>query len=276
MTDFTPTRLLVVIATCIAISASAQTPATSIKSIGLDPFPVVGTRLPTEESAYSPAVVLVDREFIDRSGATDLTALLLFRPQTYGTSRALFNLFTGALVPLRQTRGASVGLRGLGAAGTLILLDGRRLPLTTQQDRPSDTGPRFYDLSTIALGLVERVEVLSSGASAIHGSDGVSGVVNIVIRQNYTGSERSAGIRSTADGGAFERHATFSTGFTRDKLNLMFSATARLRNALKVSQRTYSSSQNLTALGGRDHRLSVGSPAVLTAVSGAFNGLTDA
>lgn len=258
----------------------------------LDPFPVVGTRLAAPDDVAKPHVVVLDETFIERSGATDLAQLINLLPQTYGgsasefgtvpngapsygTATSLFNFTTGSAVPLRQTGVSSVGLSGLGAGGTLVLVDGRRLPLATQEDTASSTGAGFYDLSSIPLGMVERVEVLANGASAVHGSDAVGGVINVILRRHYTGSELTSGIRGTFDGGAFERHATLSTGMTRDRLSLFFSATARSQNALKAAQRTFSANQDLTARGGRDHRLVVGSPAVLSASVGGFDGITD-
>ena len=280
------------LATLAALPALAQPPSPAPRAIELDPFPVVGTRLSSAESAATPNVLILDEAFIQRSGATDLAELVNLLPQTYsgaasgrgtvpngspsyGTATTLFNFTTGAAVPLRQTGVSSVGLSGLGAAGTLVLIDGRRLPLATQEDTASSTGAGFYDLSGIPLGLVERVEVLANGASAIHGSDAVGGVVNVVLRRNTAGSELITGFRATERGGALERHATLSSGFVRDRLNLYLSLTARAQDALKASQRPFSASQNQTALGGRDHRLVLGSPGILSARSGSFNSLTD-
>ncbi len=272
---------------------SSATPSSS-EGIMLDPFPVVGTRLVTpDDTLPSPNTVVLDEAFIQRSGAVDLANLLALLPQTYGGSAsglgtvpngaptygsatAFFNFTTGASVPLKQTGVSSVGLGGLGAGGTLVLIDGQRLPLATQEDTASATGAGFYDLSSIPLGLVQRVEVLANGASAVHGSDAVGGVVNVILRRNYSGSELVTGLRGTFDGGAFERHATLSTGLVTDRLNLFLSLTARSQNALRAAQRDFSANQNLTDLGGRDHRLLVGSPAVLSARSGNLNGLTDA
>ncbi|WP_221032326.1 TonB-dependent receptor plug domain-containing protein [Actomonas aquatica] len=279
-----------------ALSGLAQTPPPSAgaNSIMLDPFPVVGSRLstPTDE-VPSPDVIVLDDTFITRAGATDLAQLVGMLPQTYGgsasgtgtvpngapsygTARGFYNFTTGAAVPLSQTGVSSVGLGAFGAGGTLVLIDGRRLPLATQGDNAGETQSGFYDLSAIPLGLVERVEILTNGASAVHGSDAVGGVVNVILRRNYHGGELTTGIRGTFDGGAFERHATLSTGFVRDRLSVFLSLTARDQQALRGSQRAFSASQNLTGLGGRDHRLIVGSPGVLTARSGTLNGLTDA
>lgn len=259
----------------------------------LDPFLVAGTRLHTADMPPSPALMVMEHEFIERSGATSVSGLLELLPQTYagsgsgiatvpngspsyGNALALFRFSTGGAPAVQQSGVSSVGLRGLGASGTLVLIDGRRIQSATQEDTASDTGAGFYDLSNIPLGMVERVEVLANGASAVHGSDAIGGVVNIILRRNYTGSELTTGIRATQDGGGFERHATLSTGIVRDNLSLSFSASARSRNALKASQRKFSASQDLTDRGGRDHRLLLGSPAILTGPFGGITGVSDA
>ncbi|MFH1500001.1 MAG: TonB-dependent receptor [Verrucomicrobiota bacterium] len=265
---------------------SAESPGVAV----LEPVVVVGSRLGEAGDHLADGVVSLDRDYIALSGATNLSELLERLPQSYGgagsgsatvpngspaygNAQALFN-FSGASAPLRQTGVSSVGLRGLGAGGTLVLVDGRRLPLSVQEDTASSTGTGFYDLSTIPLGLVERVEVLPSGASAIYGSDAVGGVVNIVLKNDYTGAEFETGFRAAEAGGGFERHATLTAGVTRERFNVLIALTGSRRDALKASQRGFSSSQDLTTSGGFDYRLSIGSPAVVGAVAGNLNGVT--
>ncbi len=270
---------------------AAQTP----EGIGvvLEPFPVVGTRLGSLEPAARPDAVVLDRELIDHSGALDLSDLLGRLPQTYGgaasgiatvpngmpaygSATALFNFVSGAATPLRQTGVSSVGLGGIGAGGTLVLIDGRRVPLATQEDWGSSTSSGFYDLSSIPLSMVERVEVLPHGASALYGSDAVGGVVNIVLRRDYNGNELTLGFRATEGGGGFERHAALSRGLVEGSLRLFLSVTTQSQQALKASQRAFSAHQDFTARGGRDQRLMVGSPGSIIAVDGPLNGVTDA
>ena len=79
--------------------------------------------------------------------------------------------------------GAGISLRGLGAASTLVLLNGRRMAPYGLAD---DGQKVFTDLSIIPLEAVERMEVLKDGASAIYGSDAIAGVVNIILRRDFT------------------------------------------------------------------------------------------
>ena len=80
---------------------------------------------------------------------------------------------------------ATVNLRGLGSARTMVLINGRRMVAG------SPGGPEAPDLNQIPAPLIERVEVLTGGASAVYGSDAVAGVVNFIMKDNYEGIELS-------------------------------------------------------------------------------------
>ena len=75
-----------------------------------------------------------------------------------------------------------MNLRGLGAGSTLVLLNGRRISA-------SGLNAQFFDVSNIPLTAIERVEVLTEGASAIYGADAIAGVVNFILRDEYEGAE---------------------------------------------------------------------------------------
>lgn len=89
--------------------------------------------------------------------------------------------------------GAGLDLRGLGVGATLVLVNGRRQPL-------SGLNGDFVDVSTIPWSAVERIEVLPDGASALYGSDAVAGVVNIIMRDNFDGAETSVRYGTAVDG----------------------------------------------------------------------------
>lgn len=93
-----------------------------------------------------------------------------------------------------------VGLRGLGKGATLVLLNGRRLANYGLADGAKDT---FVNIDSIPVDIIERVEVLKDGASAVYGSDALAGVINIITRKDYTG----AGV-----GAAYQRATTPAIG----------------------------------------------------------------
>jgi iron complex outermembrane receptor protein len=106
---------------------------------------------------------------------------------------------------------ATVNLRGLGETRTLVLLDGRRLP-------PSN-GQMVVDLNTVPMGIVESVEVISGGASAVYGSDAIAGVVNIKTKQHFNGLELNVNGGETfrGDGRRYDVSLTGGFDFADDK-----------------------------------------------------------
>jgi len=135
---------------------------------------VTGTRIKRVDAEGALPVTVIDREMIDQSGETSLSDLL---------RNLTFNSFGSPPTRFQGDQGVSqVNLRGLGSNRTLILVDGRRLP-------KAPTSTAYQNIANIPLGSVERVEILSDGASAIYGSDAIGGVINIITRKDYTGWE---------------------------------------------------------------------------------------
>ncbi len=102
---------------------------------------------------------------------------------------------------------ASISLRGLGADATLVLVNGRRVAISSFAESITTN---FVDINTIPVAAIERVEVLKDGASAVYGSDAVAGVVNIVLRKDFDGFEVSAGYGDVTSGSASEMNASAS------------------------------------------------------------------
>ena len=144
-------------------------------------------------------VTEITREQIDSSGYTTLFDLLKAQPgmQVANQPEAMAsasdaNFRTGA------AGAAAVALRRLGGKSTLFLVDGRRVAGYGLAQDATGTVP---DLNAIPLAMVERIEILRDGASAIYGSDAIAGVVNILLRHDFAGAEVStyAGQSSRAD-----------------------------------------------------------------------------
>jgi outer membrane receptor protein involved in Fe transport len=205
------------------------------------------------------------------------------------TTTPAFNFVVGSsAAPPGQTGVSGVSLRGLGSGSTLVLVDGRRTAQSGAGNRSSDTRQGFVDLNTIPLGMVDHIEVTTDGASAIYGADAVAGVINIVLKKNYTGTELSGGIRLSEHGGGRERNASLAQGFTYGKWSGSISLEYFDRASLKGAQRDFANNQNhsaiptgtLTATGatrfGVDYRLNYGYPAVIQAAGGVVSGNFDA
>lgn len=145
----------------------------------LDRVQVTGSRISRADIEGALPVTTIDREDIELSGqanAADLLRNLSFNSQ--GSPRPASGTTAQAQ--------AGMSMRGLGTSRTLILVDGRRLPIGP------DTGT-YQNLNQIPQGAIERIEVLSDGASAVYGSDAIGGVVNIITRSDFTGVEAMYG-----------------------------------------------------------------------------------
>lgn len=159
----------------------------------IDPSGIVVTGTHVRGAPPTSPVIVLTREDIDRTGATSVDELIRTVPQN---SQGGVNK-ENSLVALPDAdptdHGSGINLRGLGQRATLVLLNGRRLA-------PSSHGS-FVDVSMIPVSAVERVEILTDGASAIYGSDAVGGVVNFVLRDRFEGLETTAQAGTTTAGG---------------------------------------------------------------------------
>lgn len=182
----------------IAYAADAEDDEDSVE---IEAMQVTGSRIKRTDIEGSLPVTTIDREQIELSGENNAADLI--RSLTFNSSGS-FRTQSGS-----SAQGtASVSLRGIGSNRTLILIDGRRLPKTPL------TGSN-QDLNTIPLGAIEKIEVLSDGASAIYGSDAIGGVINIITRTNFSGAELMIGGQQVSlpnDGGDREEgHVIFGS-----------------------------------------------------------------
>jgi len=127
--------------------------------------------------------------------------------------------------------GATIDLRGLGPSRTLVLVDGRRMV-------PFDLNGRV-DTNSIPISLLQRIDVVTGGASAVYGADAVSGVVNFVLRKNFQGLEASSSYGLSSQGDAMKRRTdiTFGSNFAEDKGNIVFSVGKTTMDPLMVGER---------------------------------------
>jgi iron complex outermembrane receptor protein len=215
----------------------------------LETIVVTGSYLKrTDIEAPSPVTVLNSDEIL-KQGFNSLADAI--RSVTADSSGTLTQAFSGAMAG-----GASgVSLRGLSVDATLVLVDGHRrapYPLADDGQRP------FTDISSLPLGIVDRVEVLQDGASAIYGSDAIAGVVNVITKKQFTGFDLTGGLGSTYrwDGQSQKFAATFGAGeLAADGHNVYFNVEFRHQEAIAQKARgSYISALNLTQWGGPDLR----------------------
>jgi iron complex outermembrane recepter protein len=154
---------------------------------------VTGTHIRGTKDSPSPVQVYT-RADIDATGLNTVQQFLQTLPQNFGSAS---ENTIGAIAARTQTNntvnGSAPNLRGLGADATLVLVNGHRVA-------PGNSDGSFVDISMIPLTAIERIEIVTDGASAIYGSDAVGGVVNIIMRQHYDGAETRAQFGSVSSG----------------------------------------------------------------------------
>ena len=206
-------------------------------------------------------MLTVDRDAIENSGYNNLQQLLEKLPVN---GNGAFST-RGNNQDSTANGAASISLRGLGADATLVLVNGRRVAISSFAESVTTN---FVDINSIPVAAIERVEVLKDGASAVYGSDAVAGVVNIVLRQDFDGVEVSAGYGDVTSGSAAETTASaiWGTGERRlerhDDLRLLQERHAvqhrarppRLRQQVGARRRDYRSSRGFPGRFFVEHR----------------------
>lgn len=171
-----------------SLSASGQTPTPAAlakldETPQLEEIVVTGSRIAAPNATSTSPIQVISSESIETTGKTDISDIITQLPQNFnnGLGQDLGNGTSGLSTP----GGVSTAdLRGLGPNRTLVLVDGRRLGQGSPNTAISSPAP---DLDQIPAGLVDRVEVVTGGASAAYGSDAVAGVVNFIMKKNFQG-----------------------------------------------------------------------------------------
>ena len=144
---------------------------------------VTGSRIAAPNLESTSPITVVDQQQIRTTGRTDMSDLIMMLPQNYdnGLGQDLGNRTSG----LTTAGGvATADLRGLGPNRTLVLVDGVRLGIGSPYTFIQQPAP---DLDQIPTFLVDRVEVVTGGASATYGSDAIAGVINFIMKKNFEG-----------------------------------------------------------------------------------------
>ncbi|HEX7325621.1 MAG TPA: TonB-dependent receptor [Rhodanobacteraceae bacterium] len=194
---------------------------------------VTGSHIRSVDLETDNPIVTVSAKQIEATGKLTIGAVIDKLP-----------VITGGLeTPSVNNGGGSgktqIGLRGLGASRTLILVDGQRVINN--------------DLNSIPTAAVQQIQVLTSGASAIYGSDAIGGVVNIILKSNYQGAQftGSYGISDHNDGE--RKGASFMFGQTSDKGSILAGVSYQQQDEVLQSARKFSAnaySYSTTANGG--------------------------
>ena len=210
---------------------------------------VTGSRIARARQHASVPVVAVGEEALQLAGTTASEDLLNTLPQFVPATTSASN----SLASATGTGAATLDLRGLGASRNLVLVNGRRYVFFD--------ATQVTNINAIPTPLIERVEVVTGGASAVYGSDAIAGVVNYILKDDFDGFEARGqySLDSRGDGGIADVTLTAGTNFGDGRGNITVSGNYYNRRAIGTADRKFSSSnladqtvngQRVLAFGG--------------------------
>ena len=206
---------------------------------------VTGTRIPRPAYDLPNPVATVNADEIQHSGTTNLTDYLKRIPALTGSlgDFATSGYNTPAANDLSSLGGLNLlDLRNLGYVRTLVLIDNHR---TVSES----TGSAAVDIDSIPISLVDRVDVSTGGASAVYGADGVSGVVNFVMKHDLDGIHAKVQFGTASEGGGSKMTESLAAGynFDDDKGNISLAYENANQDRLYFTQRGFTSVGGFTA-----------------------------
>ena len=174
-------------------------------------------------------VQIISKETIARTGATTVADLIQKLPAMQG--------FTIEAIAAGTNSGGrtTASIHDLGSSYTLVLLNGRRMA-------PLQDSGSAVNLNSIPMSAVERVEVLTDGASALYGADAIAGVINFILKKNYQGLSVDAGLTSPQHPGGKSANASLTAGFGNldtDRYNVLLTYRHDEQRQLKAPQREF-------------------------------------
>ena len=264
-------RAVLVLGTSLAAIATAgfaQTAAAPSpeKAISLEKFVVTGSNIPTTETsgeAQTFPVTVYDKDKLAKFGYNNTAELLQKISFSNGGSVPVSNNAVGTS---GSPGASSISLRGLGPEATLVLINGRRLAQFPAGGAGSTLTLPFVDLNSIPVAAIERVEILKDGASSSYGADAVAGVVNIILRKNYSGTEVAASYGNTTQKDSSETTLSIVEGVSSDAGSLTVGATYYNRRAIFNHDRSYSANPPFTSTNATPANLQVSADAVRQAL----------
>ncbi|WP_045726566.1 TonB-dependent receptor [Xanthomonas sp. GPE 39] len=207
-------------ATLYAQSATPAGSDSNAAPVELDRLTVTGSLVRRVDVETASPVAVVDRQQIQQSGKQTLGDLLQALPGIAGAA-------TNPQVNNGGGDGVStVSLRGLGEERTLLLVDGHRV--------------LNNDVNSIPTNMIDHVEVLKVGASAMYGSDAIGGVVNFILRKNFEGGEVAVNYGQTSRGDGARDGASFTFGKTWDRGNVVAGVDYNKQRAVSSANRAFS------------------------------------
>ena len=231
----TPSPQLRRVSLAAALLAASMGTAHAQENAQLERIEITGSSIKRVANEGALPVQIITQEEIKASGANNVADLIQRLPAMGG------NLTIGDIAIGSNSGGiATASIHGIGESYTLVLLNGRRIA-------PTGSGSRI-NLNSIPMSAIERIEVLTDGASALYGSDAIAGVVNFVLKKNVQGGNITANYSNPLGNGgtAYNVSATYGLGdLSRDGFNVVATYRRDDQQQLKSGDRSFSKSAYL-------------------------------
>lgn len=221
---------------CAATPAIAQdnSATTSTSTQKLETIEVTGSRIPRAQiEGPSPITIISDKDIRERGFATAADIMT-------SLSQNLGNIDNNQITDGFSNGAQAVDLRGLGPNHTLVLINGRRIADYPQSYNGESN---FTDITNIPTSMIDRVEILTGSASAIYGSDAISGVVNFIMKKKADGTTLDFRVGDTQHGGGASQRFTLTSGWSNDRFDSTFGVELYNQNPLWAYQRKFLASR---------------------------------
>ncbi|RNF81908.1 TonB-dependent receptor plug domain-containing protein [Montanilutibacter psychrotolerans] len=221
----------IAIALVPVIAGAQETAPAAQDTATLDRIEVTGSRIRGTQMETQQPIITLTRQEIEKQGFTSVADVL----QNLTSAGSPQISRSEALSSGENTGGYYIDIRNLGAARTLILMNGKRLGATTSG---------LQDLSQIPMSAIDRVEVLKDGASAIYGSDAIAGVVNVITRKRFEGAEATAYVGQYSEGDGETQQFSFVTGSNGERGGMTLAVEYYKQDPVFARDRDFSAAGN--------------------------------
>lgn len=223
----------------LAAADTATDPQDSTASNGsttakLDTVEVTGSRIPRAQVEGPAPVVIITADDIRNNGYGTVADVMTALTQNLGATDN--NQNTNGFSPGAQ----AVDLRGLGPNHTLVLVNGRRIADYPQSYQGNSN---FTDISNLPTSLIDRIEVLSGSASAVYGSDAISGVINFILKKKADGTTIDFREGDTQHGGGSSQRLQITSGYSNGNFDAIFGVELYNAKPLWAYQRSFTDSR---------------------------------
>ncbi|MFP6561061.1 TonB-dependent receptor [Paraburkholderia sp. B3] len=216
-------------------TAAGTTGQSNVKQ--LKTFQVTGSLIRQSDKTGFQQVQVVSQKDIQASGATTVSDYL--RSTAANSASSWGDNYTYSTAP----GGAGIALRGLSEKYTLVLIDGQRVAPYALNTNFTDS---FVDLNALPLNMIDRIEIVKTGAVSQYGSDAIAGVVNIITKHDYQGLQLDGSLGGAQHGGAGTSKFNILGGFgnlTSDGYNITAAASYQHTSGISLDERDTTSSQ---------------------------------